>query len=240
MSFTPMTDKKDKTLDEQVKETSERIRKHVGDRLDMSSMEEDLKLYEVVMDDVTDCIAEMQERDTSRHRRAFVRAAVSAVEAFTFLLKKDVLDNIEQESPMAAHVYSPGEMAILREESFELRRTKVESKPRFIPLADNLVFALTMYHWQFNPNFKLDRGVTEYECFRNAINIRNRITHPREASAMELSEEEIETVTRAFNWVSQLYMEGLTAFTEHATKVMEESVAEYLQEVGVKPEDEKE
>lgn len=146
-----------------------------------------MDLYAVVYDDVIECMEEMLARPTQRRRRSFVRAALAAIEAFTSNMKQRVLQNIDEKWWALGHEFTPAEIAMLREETYELSRREAYVKPKFPPLYDNFVFAVTMHYHQYEDDFQLDIGNEGYQRFRKAIDVRHRITHPKNADAVTIT-----------------------------------------------------
>jgi len=58
--------------------------------------------------------------------------------------------------------------------------------------------------------YELDVGGKEWEAFREAIEIRKRITHPKHTSDMDVPNNDLNQEQRATEWYRQ-HIEGLLA-----------------------------
>lgn len=174
------------------------------------------RLGKIVTQDVEECKGEMKANDTQRHRRAYVRAAISSIEAFTWLLKSQVISHRNAGNLKFAREYSIGEIAMLNEETYELQnKTTVIAKLKMIPVADNFVFAVTMFAGVYDSEFKLDIGVKGWEHLKAAIGIRHRITHPKDPDAMTITDDELLVVDQGTSWAAAAFMERIIDFTQH-------------------------
>jgi hypothetical protein len=124
-------------------------------------------------------------------RRTYCRAVFALIEGLTFNLKQNVLEMFEYE-------LCQEEIAKLRE--WRESRDKggdSHGRPLFLPMAENVFFAFDMLSNCCNP---IDRSGSEWRTFVDAIAIRNRITHPKNAGALVVTDSELASVHAAGRW----------------------------------------
>jgi hypothetical protein len=98
--------------------------------------------------------------------------------------------------------YSPGELAMLREENYSIdsQGNLVARKDRFIPLKQNFRFTIELLMRHGFPQYKLDCGGDGYQAFVKALDIRHDITHPKDKALIEITNERLQTVSDALGW----------------------------------------
>jgi len=128
-------------------------------------------------------------------RRFVVRAVFSMMEAICFQLKQMCL-----ESPFASRL-TPGEMALARDEDFEVDdRGEVATRSARIRFLSNLRFAFRVVVKSHDAPFALDTSGSGWAALQAAVKVRDRVTHPKRVSDLDLSDEEIRRVVDAFRW----------------------------------------
>ncbi|MFA9480471.1 hypothetical protein ACERK3_19565 [Phycisphaerales bacterium AB-hyl4] len=170
---------------------------------------------EILSDTLTAIDVLHEDRTSSFNRRMFVRAIFAGAEGITHLLKTWSL-GFANENPGQ---YTIGEIALLREESYELDRTgtKVKSRSKFVPTAKNFRFAVVSF-MKFDPDFKFDSGGQGWESFKEALAIRNRITHPKKVSDLQIDDDELDTCIDAHQWLIHSSFACLIDYMKHLYK----------------------
>lgn len=95
------------------------------------------------------------------------------------------------------------EIAIINEESFYLADNgEAKIKRPNIKTSSNLRFAFKIFARAARSDFELDVEKDKgWEEFQEALNIRNRITHPRRTKDLTISKDDFDKVTRVYGWV---------------------------------------
>jgi hypothetical protein len=134
------------------------------------------------------------------HRRAFVRAFFAWVEATIFIFKQNILIYDDRRSAL-----SPSELLALAEKTWDVRdKGDVSIQPRFIPLPNNVRFTVRIVAKGHGIPLDVDFGSRGWQAFRDAVAIRNRITHPKSPRALLISKRELRTLFRAEEWFTAL------------------------------------
>jgi hypothetical protein len=90
---------------------------------------------------------------------------------------------------------------MLEEVSYELNdKGETKTQVKFIPLTKNLRFAFDTAARAFNVPYKLVVDDEGWSKFRDALIIRNRITHPKVIDHLQLSDDEVQIVADTATW----------------------------------------
>jgi hypothetical protein len=144
-------------------------------------------------------------------RRTFSRAFFAAVEATTFLMKQQCLKRVEA----GAKLYTFEEIALLREETYSLdQRGQITTQSKFLPTELNFRFALELFMRETVKDFRLKVDDAGWGFFKQAAQIRNRITHPKSVKLANLTHDETRTVVRAYAWFAQTIVVCMTESAE--------------------------
>lgn len=137
----------------------------------------------------------LQDNDTPFNRRTYVRTVFASIEAVIYVLKQHALQHRQLGG------FSDGEIAMLEEKTYTPDKGKGRAKPKFLRLNENFPFAIGVLYRVLKSPFKLDKKGKEWEAFKKAIEVRNRITHPKLLELLGVNDEEIEAVGVAYRLV---------------------------------------
>lgn len=143
--------------------------------------------------------------------RASVRAFVALVEGLIYEYRVILLDLA------AGRTFEPSteELALLAEVSYDLDdRGAPISRPRFLSIERNLRFTYTLFARVIGATVVLDLGGDGFRQFKEAIRIRNRLTHPKGPETLAMSDGDVETVREAALWFSAANHGLLEALSE--------------------------
>lgn len=140
----------------------------------------------------------LAETDDRYSRRQLVRTFHAYVETIVTNLKRQALHEAAR--------FDNAERALLAEEKYELTDTgEPKVVLQMISLARNVRFAFRCYAKAHGISFYLSVDGPGWRDFRSALRVRNRLTHPRTAADLDLSDAEIETIARAHRWLTTQY-----------------------------------
>lgn len=158
------------------------------------------ELSDVVTEDLTETISHLNKKDCQYLRRAFLRQFFVWVEFQVHHIKQMVLIFHNTTLP----VLSPEALAVLREEQPQLDQNGVlTTRPKFLPLSRNLRFAFKVFANTFQSSYELDVSGTGWQAFRRAVDIRNRLTHPKVDATLTITDEEIVDADVAYEWMKK-------------------------------------
>lgn len=139
-------------------------------------------------------------------RRLIVRSTFSFIEGMLFQLKQlSLVAAAEKKRPLL-----PEEIAMAKEVDYELDESgaikPVKAKLRF---KGNFRFAFKLFIKSnaLDQKFMPDLGGREWNKLVNALKIRDRITHPKSESDLNISDEEIQNALLVYDWVyAQIFL----------------------------------
>lgn len=144
------------------------------------------------------------ENKTDSGERSFVRAAFAMIEGSVFNLKQIALAL----SKHGKGGFSQAELVMLEEVSYDLDdKGATKSQVKFIPLPKNIKFAFSAAARAFRVAYELKVDDNGWNTFKDALVIRNRITHPKSIDDLKLSDKEVQTVADATEWYLRVQRE---------------------------------
>lgn len=156
--------------------------------------------------DMTLCEEQAQLADASPSwRRLYVRAAFASMEGLAFFLKQHALNNRMIEVYDSFKTPTPDlpirDLSLLLDEHYTLDdKGTPQTRKAKLPTVPNLLFALAAFAKAVGsphkPNASEGKSVLAV-----ASAVRDAITHPRDPTALNVTEEDVAAVRRAFNWI---------------------------------------
>ena len=123
----------------------------------------------------------------------YVRSAFATIEAWIYVMKQIALRSHPDPN---CRTISEAERAFAQEQEYKLTdQGDVETRRTKISLAPNLRFAFKLLSKACSVPFELDLSGSESQSFKRAIKIRDRITHPKTVSDINISDEDYKDVT---------------------------------------------
>jgi hypothetical protein len=98
-------------------------------------------------------------------------------------------------------LFSDGEVAILREEGYQLDEAgRVSTREQFPATKGNVRFGCFAFAKANNSPHVIDCGSSGWQAFRDAVAIRNRLVHPKVPNDLLVSDDDMKTVRAAITW----------------------------------------
>jgi hypothetical protein len=183
------------------------------------------KTSEVLRNDVLECVVELVNSDTPKNRRTLVRAIFAEVESSIYLFRRLALNPQEPEAELDA-----SEKAFLKEEQHEIsEHGEIRVKQYFGRFLANFRFVIRMYMKVNGLNKAIDYSGSGWNALQKATKIRNRLTHPREATDLEVTDDEIEIIGLAYNYQHDIFQELLVQNLNRLKRKVSEANAELHQ-----------
>jgi hypothetical protein len=157
----------------------------------------------------------LEKSDTQSNRREFIRATFAAVEGLLWQLKTGLTLNPAIVGQLTHH-----EFAALQEETYFVDdRGKVRPQPRFLPISTSIRLVVDLIQ-KFRPQYQLDFTHMGWQCLRNAVDVRNRIVHPKELSELTISDSDVRDCGAGFAWFLAFVIEVMQEHVDHAKSVV--------------------
>src|SRR2546421_5319446 len=161
------------------------------------------EIQEVLFSDVKACTETLSMQSSAFGRRAYVRAMFAYVEGTIFSLKQVALIDADE----AGINLTRAELSFLLEESYQLTDTgKAEARHNYgVRLAPNIRFVFNLVARIYNLAYELKVNDSGWSSFREALEIRNRLTHPKTAADTVVSHNDFLLASQAFIWFQRNY-----------------------------------
>ena len=165
-----------------------------------NSLVELLNIF-VITQQGCDAIFEKHSEDTENQlwRRLFIKTLYSHFEAVCFCMKQTAYFVwVEYEGGKLSFA----EIAMLLEDSYCLDdKGNAKKGDAHLKSQWNLHFAFKMFARAIKKeDFTLGKGREGWHSYTKGVDIRNRITHPKNVKALTITDEEMEKVKKAFEW----------------------------------------
>jgi hypothetical protein len=161
------------------------------------ALAESKDILNVLYEDVDLAERMWKQQDSQFWRRTFIRSVFALIEGFTYCLKQVALEA----SKKFGIELSKSEIALLLEESYEVSdKGQAETKPDFIQLPRNIKFAFNMYSRAYGLNYTLKIDDNGWLSFKEALKVRNRLTHPKSTGDVLVSDQDMLYAESAAMW----------------------------------------
>jgi len=173
----------------------------------------------VLLEDAHSAEQLLDENDTQFARRAYIRSVFAYIEGTVWILKQTCL----KAKPISGNRrMSLAEYALLSEETYGLKSNgEPEVLTKFYRLPDNVKFIFGLINKLFQAGIDLGVGKKKWDSFLKALEIRHRITHPKESLSFEISVKEILMCKEVCSWFNDLVYACFEGIAQTNKKVAE-------------------
>lgn len=154
----------------------------------------------ILIQDVINAISKRETDDNQTNRRDLVRTAFVAIEGAAWEFKSGTV-----ETARSLDLLSHDEEMALMEMVYSVSgHGRVTFQQRFIPLPASIRMTARLAS-KINPDFQVAFEGNGWREFREAIKVRNRITHPKRKNDLTLTSKEADACVTALNWLLNLH-----------------------------------
>jgi hypothetical protein len=154
----------------------------------------------VLAGDVKKCMQEFHAEDNQFWRRTFIRSTFALIEGNTFQMKQYALTQ--------SHLFTRAEVTLLREESYELNEKGIAfEQPKYVNISRNIKFAFQSFAHSFESDYILKVNDKGWDCFKKALKVRDRLTHPKGLNDLNITDQEINDALISLSWYSKSFEE---------------------------------
>jgi hypothetical protein len=169
----------------------------------------------ILVNDVVAAQKRVHDADNQTHRRDLVRSSFAAIEGLLWQLKQDV----NAHAGRIPGGLSPHEQAAMLEETYAVDdQGNVRCIPRFLPLATNIRLVVSIVR-RYRTRYNVDLTHAGWSNLKKAIDVRNRLVHPKKVRDLTVSAKELRQIASAFCWVLALNIEILQETLEFRKKL---------------------
>ncbi len=134
-------------------------------------------------------------------RRGLYRASFALVEAVTFATKRLIIEGHEAK----LFELSAAEQMILLEKDYDLKDSgQIREVRRYPSFKANLKFTFDLFNKVYKTDFQVPYGHAGWQALQGALDVRDRITHPKRAQDFDISDDEIKLLKKANAWFRKL------------------------------------
>ena len=175
--------------------------------------------------DVAEAERLFEADSTQYNRRAYVRAGFAFIEGTIWLVKNSIIKLLYEGVKIDAQV-TEREFNLL----WEIKQAKDANgdvkgvTTQFVSLVDNLRFTMKMANKVYINPVLFENENAAYDRLKDAIEVRNRITHPKFPGDLDVKDKDITTCNEVVRWFNTI-LEHLYPLLIHADKKRQESLA---------------
>lgn len=154
-------------------------------------------------------------------RRLYVRVFVTMLESAIATIKTEVLQHSEE--------LSDAERAVLRDVTFDLNeKGEPFERPLHPPLLSSLKFALRTFGQVHKLSVRPDYSGRGWQAMQEVVRLRNRLTHPKTVSDLEVSGSDLKKVDEAEVW----FLQAHRALLEEYSGVLKKELDKHRRAAG--------
>lgn len=169
---------------------------------------------------ILDVITAIDRNNTSSSqssRRDLIRTAFAALEGFVWIYRTHITAVAQTSNSL-----SPEEQFIFSEVSYTVSENgRIVKHSRFISLA-SMIRLTSRLAEKISPGLEIRFESAGWDQFRLAIEVRNRITHPKSKQDLYIEDRDISVCLTAFFWLLELVTNAMEAAND--------ALAQYLTE----------
>ena len=153
--------------------------------------------FDIAVEDAQSALEEAFQTSSPRHKRNAVRAVFAFIDG----CHNFVRSHVNSQASAYKHLYSLSDLAVLREESpYVDERGNVKTRQLKVPLITSIKALVKLLEKNNVAKHEVDLTHSGFFALAKAIDIRNRVVHPKNAKELDLSENDMQLVAQAFNW----------------------------------------
>lgn len=159
-----------------------------------------IALTNVLDRDVVASRSALVEHDTQFNRRQFVRTVVADIEGTVGSMIRIAL----RMHHAGADPFTAGEYALLHERVLELRAPDAVYEPAAkLTTKSNIRFAFSIFTRAVQSDYVLPADESQWSPLLRALDVRDRITLPKSAHDLDISDDELRIVHEADVWFDE-------------------------------------
>lgn len=150
----------------------------------------------ILLFDVMDAMERHDSAQTQSGKRDLIRTGFAAIEGISWIFREHVT-----EAARAMSQLEPTEEAALSETSYQVNdQGRIAEQARYLPLMAAIRLTARIAE-KLAPNVEIDFSGQNWTHLKEAIRIRNRITHPKGRADLILSDQDIRISIGALFWL---------------------------------------
>jgi hypothetical protein len=170
-----------------------------------------------LLEDAREAENYLKNNDSQFARRAYIRSFFAYMEGTVWLLKQLIFQTVFQSKSIGYFLekekMSLADFALLSDKSFDLKDNgEACEQQKFLPFLKNLQFAVKIMERFTETPIDLKTDSVTWSHFIQTIKIRNRITHPKIAAEIDITDKEIKHAIEVCTWFNSIVKCCVEAF----------------------------
>ena len=168
------------------------------------------RVFVVLVNDLEESLVLGRKDPTQFAHRTLIRTYFAYVEGLAFQLRQVTLASLQE-----TDLLSPGEIALLKEERFQLDdRGQPQAKENFQKVLPNLLFSIRCYVKNHGATYQPDISHHGWQCMKKAVEVRDRLTHPKSAEGLDITNADLHAFNEGAAWWKKTLLEMFAACGE--------------------------
>jgi len=172
-------------------------------RFDSSPDQEPIKepLLRPTHQDVVECERLLEENETQFARRTFCRASFAFIETVVHWLKTLARNTVIAKG-MEANSLNVSLISALLDQTARVERTgRIRLEPNMIPFLNHVALVFRTMAEVTGLGAEAFFSNTEWEHLRKALQVRHRITHPKNPEDLTVTDSDMDNIRGGLTWV---------------------------------------
>lgn len=166
----------------------------------------DGSFIDILLTDVNSAVRRHERTGSQSDKRDLVRTAFAAFEGVAWIFREHIVLTADSTYGLESE-----ERAVLDEEvHFVDASGRIQTQSKFLPLL-SMVRLTARIGERIAPDSRIDFSGPEWEKAKHAVAIRNRITHPKANSDLDLSDDDLEMCLNALFWMLEVTASAMDA-----------------------------
>ena len=152
--------------------------------------------WTILSADLSEAALNENTENSQFSKRALVRAFFAQVEGLLFQLRQVTLASLG-----GTEYLSDAEVQLLREVRHSLDEKGFPRKtPNHLAFPASVLFSVIVYEKNHGATFEPDIAINGCASFKRATAVRNRVTHPKSAAALQIADSDLRNLEEAASW----------------------------------------
>lgn len=152
-------------------------------------------------------IAEGKLDNQQYSRRVYVRTLFAAIEGVTYAMKQALFAIGRSSQKLEIR-----ELFVLKESAFDLNnKGEIQERPKYFRIPENLQFTVSCIERVLGSYIDIGIGTQDWTNFIRIVKLRNDVTHPKNLSDINISDENLEHIRSVKLWFERIVTEMMEA-----------------------------
>lgn len=177
---------------------------------------DELSFVQLLLADVTAADKRHQDHESQSAKRDLVRTSFAGIEGVVWIFREHI-----RELAVITGALKEAEALALSETTYGVDASgRVNAQQKFLQMPATIRLCARIAE-RISGESKIDFSANEWNELKNAIKIRNRITHPKKRQDLDLSERDLSTCISALHWFLEQSTNAMAAANKAAREYVD-------------------